>query len=53
MNQNKADRRRQRALERLVGRLGDNLATGRRPSFAQRLEYNSLKQKLGQEGRII
>lgn len=53
MKQNNADRRRQRALERLVGRLGDDLAAGRRPSFSQRLEYNNLKRKLGQEGRLI
>src|SRR3546814_10638065 len=38
MAKRNADLRRQRALERLVGRLGDGLEHGRRPTFGQRME---------------
>lgn len=53
MAKRNADLRRQRALERLVGRLGDGLEHGRRPTFGQRMEFNSLKRKLGQDGSLI
>lgn len=53
MKKRNADIRRERALARLVGRLGDGLNTGRRPTFGQRMEYNSLKRKLGQGGSLI
>ena len=53
MAKRNADLRRQRALDRLVGRLGDSLERGHRPTFGQRMEYNSLKRKLGQEGNLI
>ena len=46
------DGRRSRALARLTARIADNLASGRPVTFGMRQEYNSLKRKLGLEGRI-
>src|SRR3546814_2753581 len=53
MAKRNADLRRPRALERLVGRLGDGLEHGRRPTFGQRMEFNSLTRTLGQDGSTI
>lgn len=42
----------QKALERLVASLAEDLAAGRPTPFAKRMEYNALKAALGQDGRI-
>src|SRR3546814_18052029 len=48
-----ADLRRQRTLERLVGRRGAGWENGRPPIFCQGMEFNRLKRKPGQAGSIL
>jgi hypothetical protein len=42
--------RQQRALERLTADIASDMAVGRRITFSQRMEYNSLKDSVSRAG---